>query len=298
MTTKARNMLFQTINYLILTLFMFICVYPFYRMLLYTISDPTLAASRGVYFVPVGLTFSNYAKITKLENISSAAVTSTLRTLFGTITTVLCSALFGYLLTNERLRFRKAIYRYTVVTMYFNAGLIPWYLTMVFLGLRNNFLLYILPHAVTPFYVVLTKTYMEQIPTSMEESAKIDGAGTFAIFFKIIAPISLPIIATIAVFSAVSQWNTWMDNLLLVNKKGLQTLQLVLLRYLREADALARAIERGATTMDLAESQAYRLTPTSVRMTITMVVTIPIVLVYPFMQRFFVKGIMLGAIKA
>ena len=175
--------------------------------------------------------------------------------------------------------------------MYVNAGLIPWYITMKGLGLKNNYLLYILPFAISAFYVVLYKTYVEQIPPALEESAQIDGASYFKSFIRIIFPVSKPIVATITIFSAVSQWNSWQDNLYLVNNKNLITLQLLLYNYLNSntASGLASRISQ--------VSSRSTITPVAIKMTICMITAIPIIIVYPVMQKYFVKGIMLGAVK-
>jgi ABC-type glycerol-3-phosphate transport system permease component len=178
--------------------------------------------------------------------------------------------------------------------MYFNPGLIPWYLTMKAYHLNNNFLLYIIPSAISAYYVVLLKTFFEQMSPSLEESAKLDGAGIFTVFLKIVFPLSKSIVATIAVFASLGQWNEWFSNYILVSDPKLQTLQLILYNYLNEASAIARRMmENKSNTSDVKR----KITPTAIRMTITMVVTIPILFVYPFMQKYFVKGIMLGAVK-
>jgi ABC-type glycerol-3-phosphate transport system permease component len=159
--------------------------------------------------------------------------------------------------------------------------------------LNRSFLLYVIPGAVSAYFVILIKTFMEQLPPSLEESAKLDGAGYFRIFMSIIFPLSMPIIATIAVFSAVAQWNSWVDNFLFMTNPKLKTLQLTLYEYLTQTNRIAQA-----TMQERNSGQAVReLTPAAVRMTITMVVTLPIVFVYPFLQKYFVKGLMLGAIK-
>ena len=159
-------------------------------------------------------------------------------------------------------------------------------------GLKDNFWLYIIPGAVNAFFLILTKTFIEQLPGSMEESAKIDGAGFFTIFSRIIMPLCRPIIATITVFCAVGQWNSWQDNYFLVGNPHLQTLQLILYTYLTKAQALAGMMSIGVN-MDLTK----QLTPLSVQMSITVITVIPIMLVYPFLQKQFAKGIMMGAIK-
>jgi putative aldouronate transport system permease protein len=167
--------------------------------------------------------------------------------------------------------------------------------TMVRLGMKNSFLAYILPSAVVVFFVILIKTYIEQIPKELDESARMDGAGPLRIFASIVLPLCGPILATIAIFSAVNQWNAWQDNLYLVSNPKLQTLQFVLLRYLADQTANMMAIK--ARTSSAIDVTVVELTPTSIRMTITMIVTLPILFVYPFFQRYFVSGIMIGAVK-
>ncbi|QGQ99171.1 carbohydrate ABC transporter permease [Paenibacillus psychroresistens] len=289
---KQNDIGFQTINYLVFILIMIVCIYPFYYLFIYSISDPVQAA-KGIYLWPKSITFETYIQMFKLEKISISFGVSAARAIIGTIVTVFCTTLFGYLLTKREMYLRKTVYRFVVITLYLNSGLIPWYITMKELGLKNNFLLYILPTAVIGFYLILVKTYIESLPPALEESAMIDGAGYLTIFMKIIFPVSVPIIAAIAVFSAVNQWNSWTDNYFLVSDKHLQTLQLTLLNYLKESESLA-----SASSMELTRQGAkIRLTPMTVRVTISMIVSIPILLVYPFLQRYFVKGIMLGAIK-
>jgi putative aldouronate transport system permease protein len=182
--------------------------------------------------------------------------------------------------------------------MYFNAGLIPWYLTMRTLGLTNNFLAYIIPSIVAPFNIILIKTYIENTPLELQEAAEVDGAGILYTYFKIIIPISKPILATVAIFSAVHQWNAFQDTLILVTSPRLYTLQFILYKYLNEARSLATMIQlnQGQIT-DAIIDAATQQTPTSVQMTVAVIVVIPILLVYPIFQRFFVKGIMIGAVK-
>ena len=290
--TSAGSKVFDAFNYVFLTLFTLTTLYPFYYIFIYSISDP-IEAQKGIVLWPAGFTLDNYVETLKISGILDAAFISLARTVLGTALTVFCCTFLAYLVTKEKLRFRKFIYRFVVITMYLNAGIIPWYMVMRAYGLNNNFLLYIIPSAVSAYFVILIKTYLESIPPSLEESAELDGAGYWKRFWRIIWPMATPIIATIVVFSAVNQWNTWYDNLFLVQDKGLRTLQLVLYDYLNEANRMAmKSIE------ELSRGQSVpRLTPTSVRMTITMVVTLPIIVVYPFMQRYFVKGLMLGAVK-
>ena len=229
----------------------------------------------------------------QLNNIGTAFVVSAGRAVLGTAITVLCCTFFAYLVTNRYIWGRKIIYRFAIFTMYLNAGTIPWYLLMDALGLRNNFLLYIIPTAISAYYVILIKTYLESLPESLREAAEVEGAGLIKIFTSIILPLCKPILATIAVFAAVGQWNSWFDNLLLVTEPKLQTLQLILYNYLNSAQTVANMSE-----WDLTQGAAAQVaTPQSIQVTITVITTLPIIFVYPFMQRYFVKGIMIGAVK-
>jgi ABC-type glycerol-3-phosphate transport system permease component len=165
------------------------------------------------------------------------------------------------------------------------------------LGLTNNFWGYIWPVVIQPFYIVLCKTFVESTPKELQEAAEIDGAGTLKIFFRVILPIIKPILATIAIFAAVAQWNSFQDTLLLVTDNKLFTLQFVLYQYINQASSLKGLINNASGTVNIAASLAKAQTATSIRMTVTILVVTPIILVYPIFQRFFVKGIMIGAVK-
>lgn len=296
---KTQGLAFNIVNYTVYALIALCCLYPFYYIFIVSLSSPEEVSRGHVFLIPMGFTLSNFARVFALRDIPQAFFISLSRTVIGTAITVFCTSLFAYILTRKELRIRKIVYRFTVTSMYFNAGLIPWYILMLKLGLKNNFLLYVIPSAVIAFYLILIKTYLEQIPPSLEESAMVDGAGFFTIYMRIIIPVSMPIIATIAVFSAVDQWNTWYDNLFLVNKQSLKTLQLMLYEVIRDAELYAnqQVSDLASHNGGGAVGVVHRLTPTTIRMTVTMIVTIPILFVYPFMQKYFVKGIMIGAIK-
>jgi ABC-type glycerol-3-phosphate transport system permease component len=205
----------------------------------------------------------------------------------------MATSFFAYLMTKEEMFGRKIIYRFVIITMYLNAGLIPWYMTMKTYGLKDNFLLYVIPGAVSAYYMILIKTYIESLPAALEESARIDGAGYIRVFRSIIFPLSKPIVATVAIYAAVGQWNTWTDNYFLVNKANLQTLQMILYNYLNQSQNIANISAQALT----AGTAVVKITSMSIKMCITVIVTVPIICVYPFMQRYFVKGIMMGAVK-
>ena len=298
---KPGDIAFHTLNYTLFTLFMLICVYPFYYILLYSLSNPKEIYKGVMWILPKAPTLLNYEQMFKVEGMLSAFLISVSRTILGTALAILSTGLFAFVIIQPNLPFRKFFYRATIVSMYLNAGIIPWYVTMMTYGFKNNYLLYIIPGIINAFYLVLIKTYMEAIPASLEESALMDGAGIFTVYFKIIFPICLPVFAAVAVFSAAGQWNSWFDNFMLVNNTHLDTLQYKLLTVLNQADSLAQQIRSGTgvgQTVDPALLQrAQNVTPTSLKMTMTMIVTVPILLVYPFLQRYFIKGIMIGAVK-
>ena len=284
-------------TYLFFFLFALACAYPFYFVFINTVSSNKLSSNGSVLFYPMEIHFKNYIDAFKLPGLFRAAQVSVARTVIGTCFTVLFAAFIGFMFTRTRLWKRRFWYRFVIITMYFNAGVIPWYLTMKNLGLTNNFWGYIFPAMVTPFYIILTKTYIESIPKEMQESAEIDGAGILRVFFSIILPVCLPILATIAIFTAVAQWNAFQDTLLLVTDSKLYTLQFILYQYLNQASSLASIVNSSGGTGLSEAILANMQTVTSVRMTVTIIVVAPILLVYPMFQRFFVKGIMIGAVK-
>lgn len=285
------------LTYVIYSIFAFVCVYPFYYIFINTISANDLSERGKIVFWPKGIHFTNYLNVMKIEGLLQATKISLARTVIGTFVTVIVAAFLGYMFTRETMWHRKLWFRMVAATMYFNAGIIPWFITMKNLGLTNNFWVYILPVAVQPFYIILCKTFVESIPKELEDAAEIDGAGTLRIFFQIIIPIIKPILATVAIFAAVAQWNSFQDTLLLVTDDKLYTLQYVLYNYLNQASSLKSLVNNSSSAEAMAASLAHASTATSIRMTVTIVVVTPIILVYPIFQRFFTKGIMIGAVK-
>lgn len=290
------NIAFNIVNYGVFGLFTLICMFPFYYLFINTISDNQLVSLGQVLFYPKGIHFENYVQVLKLEGLADAALVSIARTVLGTLWTVGGSAFLGYLVTKREMWHRKLFYRLIIVTMYFNAGLIPWYMNMRSLGFLDSFWAYVIPGLVSPYNVILVKTFIESVPASLEESANLDGAGYTVSFAKVILPLITPIIATLAIFSAVDQWNRFVDTLVLMPGGKNYTLQYVLYKYQSEAASLAALMR---TTQDSASiaSLSTKQTALSVRMTVSMVVVAPVLLVYPYFQKYFVKGIMIGAVK-
>ena len=297
---------FDTAVIILFLAFTFICIFPFYYLLINTISDNDLVTSGRVNFFPMlksaagdavfGVQINNYLALQNVQDLGSSILVTVARTFLGTALMVITSAWSGYLVTKQKMWKRSFWYRFLVITMYFNAGLVPWYMNMLMLGLTDNFLAYIIPGMVAPYNIILVKTYIESIPGSLEESAGIDGAGTLKVWLKIILPLSIPILATIAIFGAVGNWNSFQDSLLLMNNSpNLYTLQHRLYIYLNSSSNLGAMMSQGGTVSE--QAAASMLNQRVIQYTVSMVSIIPILLVYPFMQRYFVKGIMLGAVK-
>ena len=263
--------------YIIFSLCALVCVYPFYYIFINTISANDLSARGVILFWPRGIHFQNYVSALKIDGLFQAAKISLGRTVIGTFCTVGASAFLGYMFTQEDMWHKKFWYRILVATMYFNAGIIPWFLTMKNMHLTNNFLGYILPAIVSPFNIILTKTFVESVPKELQEAAEIDGAGTIKVF--------------------LNQWNAFQDTLLLMTDTKLYPLQFILYQYLNQASSLKALANSSASSGAMAAASATAQTATSVRMTVTILVVAPIMFVYPIFQRYFVKGIMVGAVK-
>ena len=293
---NVQDVIMDVFIYSVLIIFTLLCFYPFYYVIINTISSNALSQRGEIIFWPREIHFANYAQVFNMPGLMQAAFISVARTVVGTVTMVIVSAFLGFMFTQEKMWLRLVWYRIIIITMYFSAGLIPWYLLMLRLGLVNNFLAYIIPGLVAPFNIILVKTYVESTPKALQESAQIDGASVVAVFFHIVLPIIKPILATIAVFGAVAQWNALFDTLILMTDHRLYTLQFLLFQYINNAAAIATQLQGGVMGDGILDV-ITRQTETSVRMTITIIVTAPILFVYPFLQKYFVQGIMIGAIK-
>lgn len=285
--------LFDIFNHAGFLIFTIACIYPFYYLFINTISENELVQRSVINFFPIGLHIGNYLALTSVNELGQSFLVTFGRTIIGTALMVLVSAFVGYLATKKEMKARKFMYRFLIITMYFNAGIIPWYLNLSMLGLTNNFMGYILPAMIAPFNIILVKTYIESIPAELEESAFMDGAGYFRSFRSIIWPLSKPILATIAIFGAVGHWNSFFDSLILMqNAPELFTLQHRLYTYLTSVTSLDAVVNSsgGAVVQQALNAKV-------IKYTVSMVTIVPILLVYPFMQRYFEKGIMLGAVK-
>ena len=297
--TSIQDSIFNFFNVLFFLAFTFICVFPFYYLFINTISDNNLVQRGLITFLPKGIHFKNYLALRSINELGRAFGVTLSRTVLGTALMVAASAFIGFLMTKREMWGRRFWYRFLIITMYFNAGIIPAFMTMQMLGLNNNYLVYIIPSIVAPYNIILVKTYIESIPYELQESAMIDGASHWKIFIQIVSPLCKPILATIAIFGAVGHWNSFQDSLIYMqaNPKCF-TLQHILWNYLNTNTNLGALMSSGSSGNSLGEAVASTLLNQKViKYTISMVTAIPILLVYPFMQKNFKKGIMLGSVK-
>ena len=283
--------IFNVFNILFMLFLCALTIYPFLHALAVSLSSDVAIASKIITIFPIEATLENYALCLGREDIKSSAVISILRTIIGIISHLLVTGLAAYSISIKTLPFRKSFGVFYIIPMFLNAGLISYYVTIHDLGLMNTFWVYIIPSAFATYHMLIMRTYFETIPDSLMESARIDGANELLVLWRIVVPVSLPIIAVIALFVGVGQWNSWFDAMLFVTKIKLHPLAMVLQRVI-----MASEIRDPKTAMSVAKKGALT-SPEGIKMAVLMIVTTPIIFSYPFFQRYFIKGIMIGAIK-
>ncbi|BFT74573.1 carbohydrate ABC transporter permease [Paenibacillus sp. P36] len=293
---RLEAILFNTLNGFFMLFLVIVTLYPFLHTLTVSFNEGNDTLRGGLYLWPRIWSLQNYRSIFISGTIYHAAWISVARTVTLTVLGVFLTSMLAYTLAQPHYLFRKIIGLLFVLTMYFNAGLIPNYFLIKQLGLLNSFWVYILPGMVSAFNLIVIRTYIKSLPGSLIESAKIDGAGDFTIFLRIIFPLCTPVLATIALFIAVGSWNSWFDTFLYASSDiKLSTLQYEMMKLLGSTmssnsdPALLNGVNTG-------QSKGM-VTPASVRAAITIVTAVPILLVYPFLQRFFVVGLNLGSVK-
>jgi putative aldouronate transport system permease protein len=289
---------FTVLNYFLLTLFAFSMIYPFIYVLVYSLNDGKDSMMGALYFFPRKFTLDNYAQVFDNPQIWQAYKITILRTLLGTVLSVLLSTLMAYALAKKTLPGRTFFTFYIFLPTIFSAGFIPYFITLQKLHLINNFWVYVIPFLFNFMHIVIIRTFIQGIPEELEEAARIDGLGDFQIFTRIILPLSGPVLATISLFVGVMHWNDWFTGTYYVSNKSLIPVQTLLQQMLTEAEALSssmqRAAQQGGQTVNVS---AVGATPESLRMALLVITVFPILCIYPFLQRYFVKGTMIGSVK-
>lgn len=273
-----------------LTLVVVVCIYPFWNIFIISINDATDAMRGGLYFLPRKLSLASYTDILTRPTFLHSIGVTVARTLVGTPLAVLVTTALAYVLSRKELLWKKGITLIFIFTMYFGGGLVPYYMVLKNLNMLDSFVVFIFPNLVSVYNMILVKNYIEGMPDALFEAAKIDGANDLFVFIKIVLPLSKPIIMTVALFVAIMHWNSWFDAYLYTNSQNLKVMQSILVEILNQYQTTA--------ANQAANRTGQGITPDSIRMAATMVATIPIIMVYPFIQKYFVKGIMLGSVKS
>ena len=283
--------IFVVLNTLFMIAFVVITLYPVLNTLAISLNDGTDALRGGIYLLPRKFTMKNYNTVPQKNNLLTGAYITVLRTIFGTVTALFANAILAFIVSRKRFLFKRSLSLFWVITMYVNGGMIPIFLLYKNLGLTNSFWVYVIPGMVSAFNMLVIRTYMAGIPDSLEESAQLDGAGYMTIFLKIISPLCKPVYATVALFVAVGQWNSWFDAML-YNRMSPEftTLQYELMKLLS-------SVTNQGSSAEAMKNAIGSVTPTSVRAAATILTMLPIICLYPFLQRYFVTGLTIGGVK-
>lgn len=281
----------QTIVCIFLSLLSFIMIYPLWHVFMYSISDPVQAMEGGLFLLPRGFDTYNYRMIFQTSQIWISMRNSVGKTIVGTAISVLLSLLTAYPLSLPRLKGRNLISKLIFFTMLFSGGTIPLYLQVKDLGLIDTFWALVLPSAMTAHNMFILRNALQSVPASLEESARIDGANPVTILFRVVAPMVTPTIAAITLFYGLANWNSYMDGLLYTNTNELQLMQL----YLR--NTLAQTSSANAIMSQVGTQSSGYLSQSSTQMAIVMITVIPILVVYPWLSRYYVSGLTVGAVK-
>lgn len=289
--TSVGDKVFVFLNGVFMILFVIITIYPVWNTLVIAFNNGTDSLRGGLYLWPRMWTLKNFNTVLHKKNLLVGAYVTVGRTVIGTLTALGANAILAYIVSRKRFIFKKQLSLFWVITMYVNGGLIPTFLLYKGLGLTNNFLVYIIPGMISAFYMLVIRTFMVGIPDSFEESAQLDGAGDMIIFTKIISPLCKPVYATVALFCAVGHWNSWFDAMLYNRmNSNLTTLQYELMKLLS-------SVTNQSTSVESMKNAVGTVTPTSVRAAATILTMLPIVCLYPFLQRYFVTGLTIGGVK-
>lgn len=285
------DIVFIICNTVILALFCIVTLYPIINTLAVSFNEAVDTLIGGIRLFPRKFTLNNYKAVFNMDTLMRATVISVARTVVATVLHMFCTALLAYVLTRKEFLLNKQVTLFYVLTMYVSGGLIPGMLLLKNLGLTNTFWVYIIPGAISGFNVLVIRTYMNGLPNSLIESAQIDGAGHYKIFWRIIVPLSKPVLATVALFIAVGQWNSWFDVMLYNSgRPDLSTLQYELMKLLS-------SVAQQSGDPASAKHAANMITPESIRAAATIVTAFPIVCLYPFLQKYFVVGLTIGGVK-
>lgn len=280
---------FDTINIACLSIILIIILVPLWNVIISSFSSSKALAEGGFIFWPSELSLENYRAVFRDDSIGQSFFISIAKTVVGVVTHVLFCAMVAYGLSKNNVRGRKFYVTMGVITMFFSGGMIPTYLLIKSLGLLNSFWVYIIPALLSFYDVIILMNFFRNVPSSLEESAKIDGAGDWRVFLSIFIPLSMPAMATIAMFNGVSQWNDFMTTKLYITNEALYPLQMKLYEIIVQSQT--------QSMQNIGGSVIIETTTKGVQLATIVITTLPIVVIYPLLQRYFISGMMLGAVK-
>ena len=284
-------MAFSVFIAVFMIIFVVVTLYPVLNTLAISFNDGTDALKGGIYLWPRKFTLKNYTTVLQKNNLVTGAIVTVARTVIGTVLSLVLNAILAFIVSRPRFLFRKQLSLFWVITMYVNGGMIPTFVLYKNLQLTNTFWVYVVPGVISAFNMLVIRTYMNGLPDSLVESAQLDGAGYTTIFVKIISPLCKPVYATVALFVAVGQWNSWFDAML-YNRMSSEytTLQYELMKLLS-------SVTNQSASAETMKNAVGAVTPVSVRAAATIVTMLPIICIYPFLQNYFVAGLTLGGVK-
>lgn len=291
--TSGRRKRTHPLLIVFMVLFSFCCLYPFYYIMVLSFNDATDAFKGGLYFWPRVWTLANYEMVFQNKYLLNSFVITVVRVVLMAFLVPANCALYGYAIAHKPLVGRKFFSALLIIPMYVGGGIIPFYYVLRMLKLYNSFWVYIIPYTFGSFNVLLFRSYFQDISPALREAAIIDGAKEGTVFLRIIVPVSIPVFAAVALFAAVGNWNEWMVGQIFVSKPELYPLPTILLQILKSQNSTLS----GVSVLQMIENTTKRTTPESVRYAMIVIVTMPILVVYPFLQKYFIHGIMIGAVK-
>lgn len=281
--------IFNIFNLLLMVIICFLCLYPIWYVVVNSFNDANDAMLGGIYWWPRIFSMENYKTVFETSGVFQSYFITISRTIIGTVVSVFFTSMVAYALSKDELVGRKVYMSIGMITMFFAGGIIPTFLLFRSMHLLDNFLVYIIPTMFNFYNLLIFVSFFRELPTALEESANIDGAGYFRIFLRIVLPLSKPVLATIALFNGVYHWNDYFSGVMYINKRSLEPIQTYLYRIIAESSA--------SQMTSMAENIGVTTNSTSIKLSTMVITTLPIVCVYPFLQKYFVKGMMIGAVK-
>ncbi|MFB8373996.1 carbohydrate ABC transporter permease [Paenibacillus taichungensis] len=294
MKLSAGDRILKIVIYALLSILAFVTFYPFWNSLVLSLNVGSDTSSGGITFWPRQFTFENYAVVFQEKNIYNAYLITILRTVIGTVCALLFTSLFAYAMSKKGIMFKKTYMILAVITMFFSGGIIPYFILVYHLQLYDTFLFLVLHGMVNVYNMIIFRTFFMELPDGLEESAKMDGCSNFGVFFRIVLPVSGPVIATLGLFTAVFLWNDWFIPAVFISNQNLIPLQTLLVQIINAGTTASLMTNLNSYAQSMVQNT---VTVKSLQMATMMVATLPILMIYPFLQKYFVKGVLVGSLK-